>query len=236
MLDPLINFIQNLATQVPLTVYTFIGSVLDEVIAIIPSPLIPITAGTLAVEQHQTVSFLFLIALTGALGKTMASYGTYYISDKLEDVVTSKLGKYFGLEKGELEKYGRYFNGSSRDDIVLCILRILPFIPTLPITVLAGVIKIKPKTFIVSTFIGMYIRFVFYLYIAYIGVKKYEGVLNIFEKTNTVFELMIVLSVLGWIFLYLRKNWDTLLEKFFKAKKITSKKDQTKEKTKKLTE
>ncbi len=57
MIDQLITYLEQLAQDIPLTIFAFIGSVIDEVIAIVPSPFVPITAGTLAFEQNQALGF-----------------------------------------------------------------------------------------------------------------------------------------------------------------------------------
>jgi len=47
---------------------------------------------------------LFVIALTGTLGKTLATLLTYWVADKLEDFLThSKIGKILGVDKEEIE-------------------------------------------------------------------------------------------------------------------------------------
>jgi len=220
MIDQLIIYLEQLAQDVPLTIFAFIGSVVDEVIAIVPSPFVPITAGTLAFEQNQALGFLFVIALTGTLGKTLATLLTYWVADKLEDFLThSKIGKILGVDKEEIEKYGRYLDGTGKDEIIMIVLRALPFVPTLPVSVIAGLIKLDIWTYIFSTFIGTYIRFMFYLVLAYEGVKKYSGLLDKFDTVDTVINITIAATIMGWLFLFLRKKWDRVMDFFFSKDK-----------------
>ena len=220
MIDQLITYLEQLAQDIPLTIFAFIGSVIDEVIAIVPSPFVPITAGTLAFEQNQALSFLFVIALTGTLGKTLATLLTYWVADKLEDFLThSKIGKILGVDKEEIEKYGRYLDGTGKDEIIMIVLRALPFVPTLPVSVIAGLIKLDIWTYIFSTFIGTYIRFMFYLVLAYEGVKKYSGLLDKFDTVDTVINITIAATIMGWLFLFLRKKWDRVMDFFFSKNK-----------------
>lgn len=217
------TFLENLAGQMPLSVFAFVGSIVDEVFAILPSPFIPLTAGSLAVKQGEAFVILFWLAFTGTVGKTLATVITYYLADKFEDVFTkSKLGKILGLSKDELERYGKYFDGTKKDEVVMIILRALPFIPTLPVSVLAGVIKLNLKSFLITTFIGTYIRFMFYLILAYEGVKKYEGLLDTLDTTNKIFEVVIVLAVLGWGFMFLRNNWEKIFRRLKRMVKSAS--------------
>ncbi len=226
IVDNTLNYLQELSETIDPAIFGFIGSIVDEVFAILPSPFIPIAVGTQTYQQGYEFVYLFWFALTGTIGKLIASYVTYWISDKAEDKITEgKIGKFLGLQKNQLEKYGKWFEGRNRDLWILLILRSLPFIPTLPVSVMAGVIKIQPKEFIIATLVGTYIRFMFYMIVAYEGVKKYQGILNIFEKTNTLFEVVIILGFLAVVFMYLRNNWDRLMSKLMKKNK-KHKKDQ----------
>lgn len=220
MIDSFIVYLESLAERLPLTVFAFIGSIIDEIIAIVPSPFVPLTVGSLAYTRGHAYLALFLFALTGTIGKTAATLITYWIADKAEDYLThSKLGKILGVDKDEIEKYGRYFDGTSKDEIIMVVLRTLPFIPTLPVSVIAGLIKLDIKSFIWTTFVGTYLRFVFYLFVAYEGVRKYQGLLETLDTTSTILEITVILTFLGWLFLFMRKRWDRIMSFFFKGKK-----------------
>ncbi len=216
----IIGYLEHLALTIPLPIFTFIGSVIDELFAPLPSPLVPITAGSLTYEQGLGLWFLFVIAFTGTLGKTLATLLTYWIADKFEDYLThSKLGKILGVDENEIEKYGKYLDGTGKDGIIMVFLRALPFIPTLPVSVIAGLVKLNLWTYIWSTFVGTYIRFMFFLIIAYEGVRKYSGVLEMVDTTDSIVKVSIILLFSGWLFLYLRKKWDKIVGFFFKEEK-----------------
>lgn len=218
-METITDFLKNLAQQLPLTVFAFIGSIIDEIIAIVPSPFVPLTVGSLALTRGHGFWFIFVVALTGTIGKTAATLITYWIADKAEDYLThSRLGKILGVDENEIEKYGKFFNGSSKDEIIMVILRTLPFIPTLPVSVIAGLIKLNIWSFIWTTFVGTYFRFVFYLVVAYEGTRKYQGLLETIDATSMIFEITIVLTFLGWLFLFLRKRWDKIVRVFVKKK------------------
>lgn len=221
MIESFTSFLESLAHRIPLPLFAFIGSIIDEIIAIVPSPLVPTTLGVLASEQNRVFTYLFLLALTGTIGKTLATLITYWVADKIEDLLaTSKIGKVLGLDHEEIEKYGHYFNGSSRDEIIMIVLRALPFIPTLPVSVIAGLIKLNIATYIFSTFVGTYFRFMFYLIIFYGGSQKYQGLMEVLDTTDTIITLTIGMTVFGWLFLFLRKRWDKIMAVFIKDKPV----------------
>lgn len=215
-MESITSFLESLAHQLPLPAFAFVGSIIDEVIAIVPSPFVPLTVGSLVFSQGKPFGFLFLVALTGTIGKTLATLLTYWVADKLEDyLTTSRLGKILGVDKKEIEKYGRYLNGTKRDELIMVVLRTLPFVPTLPVSVIAGLIKLDIVSYTVTTFIGTYLRFMFYLIVAYEGVRKYQGLIETLDATTTIFEITIVLTFMGWLFLFLRKKWDRIMRFLF---------------------
>ena len=216
----MIAYLEHMALTVPLPIFTFIGSVLDEILAPLPSPLVPITAGTLTYEQNLGFWFLFVVAFTGTVGKTVATLLTYWVADKFEDYLThSKLGEILGVDENEIEKYGKYLDGTGKDGIIMVLLRALPFIPTLPVSIIAGLVKLNLWTYIWSTFVGTYIRFMFFLILAYEGVRKYSGLLSMIDTTGSIVEVTIILIFSAWLFFFMRKRWDSIVGFFLRSGK-----------------
>jgi len=177
-MEQIISLIKTLATTIPLDVFAFIGSFLEEIIAPIPSPLVMTTAGTLAHTQNHTLLYLFWLALAASLGKTIASWLYYVLADKSEDLVLTRFGKYVGVSHKEVENIGKHFNGTWKDDVILLVLRSLPIMPTSLVSVVCGFIKLNMRTYLQSTFIGYFIRSFIFLYIGYTGMATYGNVSN----------------------------------------------------------
>jgi membrane protein DedA with SNARE-associated domain len=206
--DAILNYLTVFATSVSLPLFVIIGAILEEIIALIPSPFVPLTAGSLALSQNKTVYFILFLAFVGALAKTFSTSVVFWISDKLEDLITrGKLGKLLGLEANEIERYGKIFSKSKSNTLILFILRALPFVPTLPVTVVAGLIKIKFKIFVLGTFLGMLVRNAFYLLAAFYGLQQFQGLMDSMNTLNFILEIVIIISFLGFIFFILRNNW-----------------------------
>ncbi len=217
--EQIISYLETWAHKLPLTIFAFVGSVVEQIIAVIPSPFVPITAGSLNFEQGRGVLFLFVIGLTGALGITLASLVPYFIADKLEDAIThSRFAKFLGIDEDEVEQYGRYLDGTKKDKIIMILLRTLPFVPTIPVSVIAGLIKLNIWTYIYSTFIGSYLRFMFYMILAYEGVRKYSGLLATLDTTDTIIKVTFIITFMGWLFFFLRKKWHRVMEFFINGK------------------
>jgi len=209
--DAILTFLTNFANTVSLPLFVIVGALVEEIIAIIPSPFVPLTAGSLAFKQNETIYFVLFLATVGALAKTFSTSIVFWISDKLEDVITTgKLGKMLGLETNEIERYGKIFSKSKSNTLIIFLLRALPFVPTLPVTVVAGLIKVKYSIFAIGTFTGMFVRNSFYLLGAFYGLQHIQGLMEGFDVINSVLEILIIVGFLAFAFFILRNNWDRI--------------------------
>lgn len=202
------------ANLVPLEIFVFLGAAIEEILAPIPSPIVMTIAGSLAVAQGKIWTDLVILALIGAVGKTLGCYILYIASDKLEDIVIGKFGKFFGLSHKEIESLGMHFSGGLRDDIIIFLARAIPIVPTAPVSIVCGAIKIRLRTYLVSTFLGTIIRNMFYLYLGYVGLASYEKVIGQFESLEKIATVTLGLALVGGIaVIWYAKNKDKLFEK-----------------------
>jgi membrane protein DedA with SNARE-associated domain len=218
--DIILNFLSNFANSVSLPLFVIVGALIEEVIAIIPSPFVPLTAGSLALNQGKGIYFILFLALIGAVAKTLSTSIIFWFSDKLEDLLTKgKLGKILGLEANEIERYGKIFSKSKNNTLIVFLLRALPFVPTLPVTVVAGLIKVKYRIFAIGTFFGMLVRNSFYLLATFYGLQKFQGLMEGMDTVNFILEILIIISFLAFIFFLLRNNWDRIFKTVKKKRK-----------------
>jgi membrane protein DedA with SNARE-associated domain len=106
MFERLDQLIVWLSDRIPLELFTFIGSFLEDVLAPIPSPLVTTTAGTIAFAQGYLFIGLFWLALIAAAGKTLGCIVIYIITDKAEDFFMTRLGPRLGVTHKEIENLG----------------------------------------------------------------------------------------------------------------------------------
>jgi len=97
IIQPFIDALHQLSQIFSLPWFTFFGAMIEEVIAPIPSPLVMTLAGSLAASEKAPWTYLGLLALIGAIGKTIGSLLIYVIADKGEDLIMGKFGKYLEL-------------------------------------------------------------------------------------------------------------------------------------------
>ena len=203
-LQGIIIYIESVSTKVPLAIFTFFAALTEEVIAPIPSPLVMTLAGSIASSQSKTFLFLLLLALIGAAGKTVGAYIIYLISDKAEDFIVGKMGKFLGVTHNEIEKLGKQLDGSGKDYIFLFLLRFVPIVPTSPISIICGIIKIDLKKYLVTSFTGYYFRNMIYLYLGYVG---YGSISQGFDSAESVVKLLLALLIGGVIiYMYFKRS------------------------------
>jgi membrane protein DedA with SNARE-associated domain len=197
IMQKIIVWLETLAQQVPVTWFTFIGALAEEVIAPIPSPLVMTLAGSIAASQGSPVAFLLVLSLIGAFSKTIGSAIIYFIADKMEDVLIDKFGKFLGISHSDTEGLGKFFGKGKRDDIAIMLMRAIPIMPTAPVSVIAGLIKINFKTYIVSTFLGLLVRNMIYLYFGYTSLGALESLSEGFDSLEKIGYL--ILSIMGGV-------------------------------------
>jgi len=189
----------SLANHMPLAVFAPVASFIEEAIPPIPSPAIMIITGFLASVQGFTVYGLITLCLIGSIGKTGGAWFIYFVMDKVEDVLASRFGKFFGVTHQEIEAFGARLGKGPRDYIILTVLRAVPVFPSTLISVGGGLLKIPLRLFLISTFLGSLIRNSLYIYLGYMGMT----VAGAFVKNTTNAESLIQIGIVAIIVLFL---------------------------------
>lgn len=204
LLESLNHWLLAFAHTVPLEVYAFIGGLLEEIIAPIPSPIIMTTAGGFLKLDGGLLIGIIWLSLIAAVGKTLGSMILYWGADIAEDIVVGKFGKYLGLSHKAIENIGSKFKGGWKDIAVMTVLRAIPVIPGAPVAVTAGLIKLNQKTYIIGTYLGTFIRSLFFAYIGYIGAESYENLISGLDSIESILTVVVILLLMGGIW-YVKK-------------------------------
>jgi membrane protein DedA with SNARE-associated domain len=182
----------------PLELFVFVASFIEEVVAPIPSPTVMVLSGSVAAIQDYTIFGLIVIAIIGAIGKTVGAIIVYFIADKAEDVVIGRFGAYFGVAREDIENLGKKLQGGLRDYTVLTVLRALPIMPSSIVSVGCGVLKIPLRLYIVATFIGTILRDGVYLLVGYLGIDMLTSLV----KQSSHIESYVEIAILVIVFLF----------------------------------
>ncbi|MEK7452130.1 MAG: VTT domain-containing protein [Patescibacteria group bacterium] len=212
MIEQLTSFIQPIVTEYG-ALGVFLATLLEEIIAPIPSPLVPLMAGFFLLpvrEGFLTIAWqaLFVIAFPVALGATLGSLVVYGIGYWGGKPVIEKSKKWLGLSWGDVEKIERKLIRGRGDEFVLFALRVLPVVPGVAISGFCGIVRYPLKTFVAITFLGALARstalgiagwYVGSMYLVYVDV--------ISKIENYLFAVLILLAVFfAGRFLFLKKR------------------------------
>ncbi|MFA6270159.1 MAG: VTT domain-containing protein [Candidatus Paceibacterota bacterium] len=205
MIEGLIHFLQvNILPWGALGV--FVASVIEEVIAPIPSALVMTMSGFLLVSGpvslNSILALIFKVAIPAALGVTLGSYFVYYVARFGGRFLIEKWGKFIGLRWLDIETMQNKLTGTRKDEIFIGIARIMPFVPSAAISAFCGILEINIFKYFVITFVGVFLRGVI------LGALGWQ-VGNIYEKyakaLSSIEDLVLVSTILAlFIFIVLK--------------------------------
>jgi membrane protein DedA with SNARE-associated domain len=202
----LMAYMEALANQIPLEIFTFFGTILEEIFAPIPSPFVMTITGSIAQAQGHSMVYLIIVAIIGAAGRVAGTSFLYLIADVAEDIVIGKFGNFLGVSHREIEQIGSRFNGTARDYLTLIFFRSIPVMPSSPISVVCGLIKLNYKVFALGTGIGSVFRNLFFLYIGFTGLAATESFMEGLESAETIAQIVFVLALVGGFYYFYRKR------------------------------
>jgi len=210
MTDVVIEYIRDLVSSYGAW-GVFIISVLEEVIAPIPSTLTIMAAGFFLLPAHLSLSEAiirntFVIALPAAAGVTLGSLFVYGITYWGGKPLIEFWGKYFGISWSSIEKTKNYFTKGYADEVIILGLRAVPLFPNSALSAFCGLVRYPPRMFIVITLIGTIFRaFVMGLVGWKVGEAYYEHAAYLNRIENTILQLLILAVVMTIIYLISRK-------------------------------
>ena len=203
MFEGITTWLSDLADAIPLELFVTIGGVIEEIVAPIPSPVVNAIAGSIAREQELGLGFLLWLALLSSLAKTLGAWLFYALGWLLEDAVVPRYGKYIGVKQSELERFSEHFQGGYKDDVILLILRAIPVMPSTPVSLCCGVLKMKQRTFFLATIVGFFFRSLFFIWLGYTGIQAADSLLHGINSAESALTVVIFLGVgllLGWLY------------------------------------
>lgn len=206
LVSQLLAYLEALANHIPLELFTFLGTILEEILAPIPSPFVMTITGSIVRAQGHLLAYLIVVSIIGAVGRVVGTSFLYLVADVAEDVAIGTFGSFLGVSHREIIQIGSRFNGTARDYLTLILLRSIPVMPSSPISVVCGLVKLNFKVFAIGTGIGSVLRNLFFLYIGYTGLAATESFMAGLEGVETVVQIVFVLSLAGGFYYFYRKR------------------------------
>ena len=211
MIQQAVIYIESLISQYGVW-GVVIATFIEEIIAPIPSALVPIAAGFFLIPPEAQFAeailrALFTIALPIAIGVTIGSMIVYSIAYKGGKPIIDRFGGWFGLKWESIERMQRYFSGGRKDEVMLVLLRLVPILPGVGISGFAGVIRYPFITFVIATFIGVYIRSVLLGLLGWQAGELYREYFEIIDhiEGQLLIVFLLVLAA-GGVWYFIRKR------------------------------
>lgn len=213
MIEIIILYIQSIISEYGAW-GVFFATLIEEVVAPVPSPLVPISAGFFLLMSDLSIVEILLksaimIALPVAVGISIGSSIVYALGFFGGKPVIEKSKKWTGINWQDIENIQSRFTKGMGDEITLFILRVLPVVPGVGISGFCGVIRYSFKKFIVITFIGSFIRaFILGILGWQVGelYMTYAETISKSEKYIFVVVLILAIFFLGYHFIFKKKN------------------------------
>jgi len=201
MIEYLVHFLQiNILPWGALGV--FVASVIEEVIAPIPSALVMTMSGFILVSGPVSVkailAIIFKVALPAALGVTIGSYVIYFAARFGGKFSIERWGKYLGLYWTDMEKLQNRLSGTRKDELIIGIARVIPIVPSVAISAFCGILEMNVFKYFIISFVGVFFRGII------LGILGWQ-VGNVYEKyaqTISSIENVVLLSTIFAIGLF----------------------------------
>lgn len=162
MISQLVTFSENLFLTYGAW-GVFFASIVEEVIAPIPSSLVIMGAGfsfmgSVPVDFSSILSLFAIVILPASFGVTIGSLFIYALAYFAGKPFLKKYGKYFGISWDSVEKTQTKFVRKHADSFVLFGLRAVPIVPSVVISAISGLVRLSVFKYITYTFLGTLVR------------------------------------------------------------------------------
>ena len=164
----------------------FFTSFLNEMVAIFPYAVVLASQlfflqGT--VTTSMLVKLLVFVAVPVGIGASLGTLPLYTISYFGGKPAIERYRKYLRFDWRDVESVTARFKGAWYDEVIFFILRSVPILPSFPLSIAAGVVRMNFAPFFVLTTVGFIIRMMLTLIAVGIGVEGLSQ-LSVFLYTN----------------------------------------------------
>lgn len=210
MLENITNLLQNFFVDYG-AIGVFIGSIIEEIIAPIPSTII-IIGSSFFILEGQTItissitSLILNVSLPAALGMTVGSLFVYGLCYYIGKSFITRWGKYLAIKWEDIQKTEKKFEAESKDELILYGFRAVPVIPNVAISAFCGIVRYDLKKYILITFFGGFTRATVLGFIGWRFGNFYQEISNQISFLEEIVVIVIILSFVVYILNNKRKK------------------------------
>lgn len=210
MIDTLIVWIESIVVPWGMA-GVFVGSVLEEIIAPIPSLFMQLTYGFLLYVNTPTTAetvlkFFITMPVAAALGVVVGSLPYFLLSKYVGARFITKFGRFLGLGSDPYAKIQSFLDKQTFDEKFLVFGRLIPMVPSIIIAILPGFFGVSIRNYLVFSFIGAYIRCAALGFIGWQLGRSYIVYVDKIESTKSIWAPIALFVFLIITLLYLRNK------------------------------
>ena len=179
---------------------------IENIFPPIPSEVILAFGGFMTTKTALTV---LGIIISATIGSTIGAIVLYYIGrilnkERLEKIISGKIGKVLRLKKDDIEKADKWFHNKGQKTVFIC--RFIPIVRSL-ISIPAGMSEMEFYKFLIYTIFGSTIwNTVLVLLGAKLG-SSWERVVTVFSDfSHIILAVLIMAVIVGVIWFYKGKK------------------------------
>lgn len=141
----------------------FYASVAEEIIHVVPTSVVHLTAGAMLLGDlswswQLLVRAILFVGIPAALGVTIGALPFYIAGWYGGKPFIERYGKWIGVSWESIEAFDRRLSKTAWDEVIYTILRAMPFIPSIVMSVGAGVLRLPLRTYFIGSLLGTFIR------------------------------------------------------------------------------
>lgn len=161
MINELVTVIQ--AQLIPLGGFgVFVASLIEEVIAPVPSVLVQMGAGFFLLPDTFSTVFVYdlavVVVIPAALGVAIGSLFVYFLAYYAGKPLLERWSGWLGFRWEDVEHARARFKRAHADSAALFVLRTIPVVPSVAVSALCGFIRMRLWRYLLWTFLGTLIR------------------------------------------------------------------------------
>lgn len=190
----------------------FIAAFVEEIIAPIPSSLILLASGFFLLPRgHDLFSILpdalVLIVLPATLGLTLGSFVVYGIAYFGGRPFIMRFGRWVGVSWEQVNTFREKFTKGSADELVIFMLRVVPVVPNVLISLGCGAIRYPVKSFFVTSVFGNAFRALLMALIGWSAGSAYASYANQISIAKQIVIGTVCVVIVFFVLRIFRKKW-----------------------------
>jgi membrane protein DedA with SNARE-associated domain len=195
---------ERYALQIPLELFVFAGTFIEELISPIPSVAIMLPAGAAASVQSRGVWFLLLLSILSAGGRIIAGLTLYWLANKIEAKTLANGRRFMGVSHRQVAHLRQRLSRTTYGAwIALFFMNALPVFPAGALSICCGFVRMPLGIFMTATIFGSTVSAFCYLLAGYGGLKAATAVQSV-ELLTQLIAAILAVGLVGWWLIYKR--------------------------------